>query len=206
MAITILQNHDHTFEKVADICCKSVKDYARRHNYNYLCYIGRFGTVSPAWDKILLTKMHLMHSKDIIWKIDSDIIIKDPSVRLESLFDDNFDINLCGTGEPGNVFSKINSGSVFWKPTRASLEVLNEMLAFSRRHPEVLWEQGTLSRSMLKDGADKIFKRHHFDKFNHEGDFLIHFCGVRNIEDKLRQIADYLRSEVYIPASDLLDK
>ena len=70
---------DKNFEKIGNICLKTINAYAKRHGFDVKLYNNIKSNRPPAWNKILLIQKLFQDKKkyDFIFWIDSDALILD---------------------------------------------------------------------------------------------------------------------------------
>ncbi|MDC3332964.1 DUF273 domain-containing protein, partial [bacterium] len=176
------------FKKGSSICIESIQHYCQKHSYTYI----NDETIAdserePYWNKVLLLEKYIDEYDYLVW-IDADMLIMNPEWTLESLIVNymcNKDMMLaidCG--------DQINTGCWFVRNTDYSKMIFKLIYNL----PEVcgnFHEQGVLN--ILHERNIANFRNHSmiFHEVEsriinatlstyHNGDFLIHFLGVRN--------------------------
>lgn len=98
MNILVLQNYDNGFKEVGDITSRINEEYAQKHGYQFVCYRRRHPEVEKngicvVMDKILWCRDLFLNNKEVeyILFIDSDAIILNHTIKLESIIDENYD-------------------------------------------------------------------------------------------------------------------
>jgi hypothetical protein len=190
MKLLVIQNHDHGYSEIAELCCPTVSAYASRHGYSYCCYRGSYSGLPSAWDKLFLAEA-LLGAHDYVWTLDTDVLILAPELAIGDMIDPAFDVNICGDGAGDNPWN-VNTGSVVWKSTRWTKSLLWQVASEGFTSSSRDWEQGHIQSRLRSSEVARHFKRHHFTLFNHHGRFLRHFCGTQDLVRKLADIRDCL--------------
>ena len=175
------------FKKGVALCIKSITDYCERHSYTLIndesiVKLGR----EPYWNKVLLLEKYLPDYDYLVW-IDADMMIMNPSIKLESLIVNYLcDKDMMLATDCGD---QINTGCWFVKNSDYSKMILRLIYNL----PELcghFHEQGVLNHIHTKNIADfqthcLVFPEIESRLINatmstyHLGDFLIHFLGIR---------------------------
>lgn len=131
--------------------------YCKRHGYEFLTPTlpgNRCNEEEKYGFKRLVLLVDLLKSNayDWIWVVGCDVLITNPSIKLESLIDDNFGL-VIGT-EPGGV----GMDSFLIRRARGGLELMERLLAY-RDHPVGgAHEQSTLDSIRSESEVAKVIK------------------------------------------------
>ncbi|MFA6961807.1 MAG: DUF273 domain-containing protein [Opitutaceae bacterium] len=197
--IRIITAYDDAIATYGDIAAARMRDYAKRHGYDFVVYRDGFDPARPpAWSKILFTLRALRGVDWVVW-LDADILIADLDRPLEEFISRDHDIVMARHIKPSphpntGVFLLRNRLWVraFLRHVYAQTGVIN--------HP--WWEQ--VSWNILMEGYRlprirvvdaRVFNSLHTSKAPEDvyqtGDFLIHFAGL---PDKPSLMRDFLVS------------
>lgn len=175
-------------------------NYCYRYGYGFRVYNEGFAIDRhPSWSKLLFVRDALETYQWVFW-IDTDAIITNPTITLESFLDSNYMLILGKQNWDDPPWNSINFGVFFIQQDEYVDEFVERVWADIDRPGRVGWEQ---------DGVCKVIKEHPFDQkvkivprrsfnsvvyheslmlhkeFNHEteawhkGDFVAHFGGKR---------------------------
>lgn len=192
MKLLILQTLDGGFSEIAKLCIPSVAAYAERHGYDHLVFTGSYGRegLHGVWHKMQIVR-RLLADYDCIWALDVDVIINDPSLRIDELIDRTKPVNICHDGfgvEPWHV----NAGSIVWSDKPGVRPLLDRIIATGietgGNNPGR--EQSVLQELLHVQPVSDLFAFHPASLFNHDGRLLTHFCGTQDPAEKLQQIKD----------------
>ena len=77
ISVCITTYFDKNFEKIGNICLKTINAYAERHGFDVKLYNNIKSNRPPAWNKILLIQKLFQDKRkyDFIFWIDSDALI-----------------------------------------------------------------------------------------------------------------------------------
>lgn len=184
---------------------KSKQTYCQQHGYDLIIATEHITSAyghettyprHPAWTKISLAAKYLPQY-DYIFFCDADTIIMNPSISLESLLNENYDLSICARDfDRPDPFMTMNSGVWFLKNSENSCNFLrNVWLEGDNEHNSIQanWEQDAilqlLRRSYSLQGKfplDILFLESRYMNAKpqqyQKGDFLVHFCQIHGGE------------------------
>lgn len=186
------------YKKAVKLCTDSLKIYCAKHNYPLITSGSNLlKDRELMWNKVPLMR-RILHKYDYIVWIDADIMIMNTDFKLEKLIElylGNRDMLL--SIDSGN---QINTG--FWVVKNS--EFSHDLLSLIENCPEIdgnFQEQGVLNFIYNKKKLENVQQRvrvlseveqrlFNANIYNYrEGDFLIHFLGVR-VLDKLEKLSN----------------
>lgn len=192
MKVLIVQVYDEAFTEIVKLCSPSVYSYCKAQNYSYSLSLHEH-PADTSWGKIIETFKKL-RDFDVVWSLDTDVLILNESIDIGQLLDLNADVNICGDGMGYNPWD-VNAGSVIWKNSRWTYTYLEKLILQGEEKGwlgQGNWEQDFIQESLKNQCVYSHFKRHHYQLFNHSGGKLLnHFCNTRNPTDKLKAIYDF---------------
>lgn len=192
--------HDAAYHSIGKYADLNKQEYCKKHKYDLFIYHESLDTSRhPAWSKILAIQKHLADYKWILW-IDSDALIMNHNVKIESLIDNKYDFIV----SPG-VHFRCNTGIFLIKNSEWSnwfLKTVYEQTQFI--YPQCCWEQDAINylydsnpevtkkfkiilpkflNTHPNDYKDFVFKSS--TKYK-KGDFIIHFYGNKDKEAQMK--------------------
>lgn len=192
--------HDQAYHRIGQYADRNKQAYCKKHNYDLFLYHESFDTSRhPAWSKILAILKHINDYKWLLW-IDSDALIMNENIKIESLIDNRYDfivsienVYLCNTG----VF--LIKGGAWGK---AFLENVYAQTQFVKT--KCCWEQDAVNYLYKKDrqtakrfkflpprllnAHPDILKNRRGERLKYmQGDFIIHFFGRNNKEELMKE-------------------
>jgi len=192
LKIAILNLYTENIKEFAELSSAVNEKYAQIHNYDLkVCKVILDKSRPPAWSKIKLLQLWMLNSNyDWLWWIDSDAVITNLSIKLESIISLATDEFIIISKNP----DIINSGSFLIKNSEKSKKFLSDV--YNRKdcinHP--WWEQQAmikvLEREEYKNGA-KYISQHSLNSMPDvwkKEDFIMHMPGkfktlrLRNIK------------------------
>lgn len=171
--------------------------YSSLHGHDY--YLGLKSLDSsrhPAWSKIILLQ-DVLKNKNYSWVFwtDADSLIMNKDIKLETMVDNNYDLIITAD------WNGMNTGQFFVKNNDWSLSLLERVYARKDLLNHQFFEQQGIVEESI-GGRVKIVPRSTFNSYGFwippeykifdykEGDFLIHFPGVRaELGDSMRKFA-----------------
>jgi len=163
--------------------------YCEKHNHRFIYLMHSMDTSRPIpWSKILLIKRTMMSKKvDWVFWTDADSLIMNDNIKLEDLIDNRYDMIVASD------HSGINTGQFFIRNCRWSRGFLKRVYAMTQHINHGWWEQKAimdlyemnesdrkhikiLDQRVMNSYAPEIYPE---NQAYHEGDFIIHFAGVR---------------------------
>jgi hypothetical protein len=195
LIIQIWDSHCHNgpaFAELAKITSKSTKDYCELHGYDYF-FMDKNPDPSRqiSWGRSYLIKEKL---KDYDWILacDCDLMIMNHTIKLEHLISDKHSVVVAAN--EGNI-DRINTGSILWKNSLFSYQLLDKMYEDEEFANKGYWEQSTLIK-LIKNQPEllekiKIVSPRLMNSFYHfffenensnykHGDFCVHLAGSGN--------------------------
>lgn len=207
--IAILTLEDRTAEYI-ECHHHSVKKYCDKHGYTYI-FQPKYDSKLPIyWHKLQFVKDHLKNYDYILW-LDSDTIIYNDEIRLESIIN-GYNHLYIGADYPGHIVNPYCSGIFLIRNSKESFAFIDDCLNNYLNNPACLdingnyklnggwagmcYEQGVMNY-MLKDKYKHIVRNipvniftsdYNLDKSN----FILHRYG--HGKEKLHEIYQRLRS------------
>ena len=192
--------------------------YCKKHGYDFIVQSTSLDPKRPiSWSKILQIKNVLKNYKWIFFT-DADSLIMNYSIKLESFLDDQYNMIICKDGH------SLNCGQFFLKNTPWSIQLLTETYNETEDIFNSLWEQEALRKVLKKNNSYfskiKILPLRAFNSFRTsffydypsnergdiyflENDFIVHFCGIRDLITLKTEMHSYaLQSKSYPCNSD----
>lgn len=183
--IALLTAHSSHFEELASVTLPVLRSYTDKHNYKLLSFIITGAECSirpPSWWKVmnLLYCMKQMPEVDWFMWIDTDAIIVNSDIQIESFLTDESDF-IVGSDNNG-----INAGVFFIRNTTTAREFLQEVWNQTQflQHPH--WEQQAIKHvltyypitfSVVTNQSFNTYPEQYFPhcpNLYKEGDFVIH--------------------------------
>lgn len=193
IAVVSLAIGDQFREAVA-LGIENKRLYCQKHDYDFICEEKSLDKSRPhAWSKILLILkvMENPQYKWIFWT-DADSLIMNLALPLEDLIDENY--NLIISQEKCIV----NTGQFLIKNCEWSQDFLINIYSHIECINHYWWDQGALNFELLNDDnllVTKILPQRVLNSYPverdgdpytngyHKGDFIIHFAGIRQLND-----------------------
>lgn len=156
--------------------------YCLRHGYAMLAYCEPYGlAVKDGLPRV----RRLLDEFDLVWTLDADCLVTDLRQRIEAVPGLGSHASICREGLFDNV--PINGGSIVWRNTAATRELIDQILA---AEPE--WrayshnvQQWLAMRLDLLAGKLAVCDSRNFNGVHHHnqcvwqpGDFVYHPCGM----------------------------
>ena len=184
--LRLITAYDDAIANYGDLAAGNHAAYAGRHGYAHHVYRHGFDPRRPpAWSKLLFTLAAMREAEWVVW-IDADILITDPSRRLEDFIPAGCDFLLARHLAPG---PHANTGFYFVRNRFWTRILLRHTYSLEGVIHHPMWEQ--MAFNILLD-------RHRFHRlqivpgrtFNslyqgaceadlyRPGDFAIHFAGL----------------------------
>ena len=221
MNICVLVSYDKGYKTMASYTVdKNIKKYCELHGYYlHIDYQEKFSNGKPAqWQKIRAARELLeTHKYDWIFYLDTDCIIMNPNIKLESFIDDDCSFivpkhSIKAVDTPtseGNIISS----QFFVRNDECGIDILDEIwLAQGNDKIEEFDYEGRQIRIIINDGkySDRIklieekrlntfwyvnnpFMVFSFRGINdnvwQEGDFIVHVTGYKT-EERVRILSD----------------
>lgn len=184
--IRMITGYDDAIAGYGDLAARNHAAYARRHGYDHRVHRRGFDPARPpAWSKILFTLGSMSGADWVVW-IDADLLIADPSRRLEDFIPAGCDFLLARHQAPS---PHANTGFYFVRNRWWTRRLLRHTYSLEGVIHHPMWEQTAFN--ILLD-------RHQFPRlrivpgrtFNslregpcamdlyQPGDFAVHFAGL----------------------------
>ena len=130
--------------------------YCLKHGYDFLSYTERASDRPPSWDKIKYLQKHIDNYDWIFWT-DSDSVIVNDKVRLETFIDTEKDL-VIQLDEASDKTKAINAGQIFLRNSEWGKWFLeeawnNEKYGTSIDHSD--WEQARI-KAIIGDRGEKF--------------------------------------------------
>lgn len=193
LIISIYDSYCHngpTFSQLAKISHQSLIKYCDLHGYDYLLLDKNPDESRQiSWGRTFLVEKYLK-SYDWILCLDVDIMIMNYTIKLEHLISDKFDLIVAASQQK---IEGINTGSILWKNSEFSFDLIKKMYEDKEYAIKGYWEQSTLIKLIqnnpnllnnIKLVSPKLinsFYHYWFPNENYQhGDFLVHLVGCDN--------------------------
>lgn len=165
--------------------------YCAKHNYPFHFYTESLDTSRPIpWSKVLIIlEIFEKHPEcDYVFWTDADSLIMNDSIKLSRYIDKRYNI------VSGTDFNGINTGQFLIRNCEWSKEFLLRVYANEKWINNGWWEQASVMDLLRNNHSDrkqvKLLKQRTMNSYApdlyenryvryHEGDFIIHFAGVR---------------------------
>jgi galactosyl transferase GMA12/MNN10 family len=148
------------------------------------------------WTKILLIENYLKNYDWIFWS-DADSIVMNPKIKLKHIIDNDYDLILT------RDLNDLNTGQFLIKNCKWSRDFLKRVYARTEFINHIWWEQAAIIDELKNNPSDmkhvKIVPQRVMNSYcrevtndDHsstyqEGDFIIHFAGIRG-----EKLVDYM--------------
>ena len=217
----VLVSYDEGYKRMASYTVeKNIRKYCELHGYDlHIDYQEKFSNGKPAqWQKIRAARELLdTHKHDWIFYLDTDCLIMNPNIKLESFIDDDCSFivpkhSIKAVDTPtseGNIISS----QFFVRNDECGIDILDEIwLAQGNDKVEEFDYEGRQIRMIINDGkyGDRIklieekrlntfwyvnnpFMVFSFRGINdnvwEQGDFIVHVTGYKT-EERVRILSD----------------
>jgi len=194
--IAIIGCHDPKYDHIGIYSHLSKSAYATKNGYDFHLYTEYLLDVSRKgyWYKLIAAQKNLPYY-DWLFYLDSDAVIMNHSIRLESLIDDNYDMIAAGTNCEG---FPVLSGQFLIKNSEWSKKFLDEWFEVGDTNIQPGYDGGALiklynERPDVRDHIKLIplVNMGSYDWDYKEGDFVIQFAGYIFPEKEKRMIRYY---------------
>ena len=190
--IGVLLVHDTIdYAKVADA---SLSAYAARHGYSFI--VGQaepedHGLGHPSWQKLYYLRKYLSHF-DFLFYSDSDCVITNQKIRIETFIDQSFDLLVNKDWAEGHGHtSPWSAGVMLLQNTNKTAEYLRLAETFSQWRNKSPWDQAALHKAwpLIENLRLKILPRRRLQSVPKEvqplaaepwqnGDFIAHITAL----------------------------
>jgi hypothetical protein len=156
-------------------------EYCIRHNYTIILNCEPYEQALNEFGKL----KYLLNQYDLVWTLDADCLITNLTKKIEEIPELGPHVSICEEGLGSHAL--INAGSIVWKSTQQSRELIDEIVACKSDWQSMPYNiQDWLMRNhqRLSDRLKICPKRtlnsvHHGDNnFWKPGDFVYHPCGT----------------------------
>lgn len=120
------------------------KQYASRHNYDYLRVTASFADRHPAWCKIALTHALLQYYSYTMY-LDSDAVVHTKESLEKALQYKKYLRNRIFLNERSRFGDIPNTGILFFRNSTLALDYLQSVWYWPQRFPEALWVADSLN-------------------------------------------------------------
>jgi len=173
----IIQSYNSSMSEVSALTLENHQRYAKLYNWDFIRYYSEdpdYNMHTKFNDIVRLGKEY-----DLVWGLDIDVVIRDYSIDLLDLIDENYALNICSSHPFPTMRQQVNAGSF----------VYNKQCNWDyvRKYPAPN-DQGSFWQALEKE--DDFYNNtrvHQYDKFNHDGDFLKHFCYDCNKSEEIKK-------------------
>jgi hypothetical protein len=185
-----------TYEEISKITSKSIISYCEANDYNYLITDEFNKSRAASWGKIDLAIKHLQDFS-YIWTFDSDLMIMNQNIKLESIVDQDHDVFFTCYK---NDIKHLNTGSIIYRNTPWTQKFLREIWndpEFAEPRPNCFFEQSAIIKyynnnpnesSHFKFLPTRSINSHYHPlmkdrewNVNYEhGDLVVHLAGLNN--------------------------
>lgn len=150
-----------THLRLLAIAAPTYIDYAQRYGWDVVLSTEEelAGERPPAWAKVPLIKQ-LLDDYDLVWWIDADAIIVDPSVPIDDQLEPDKDLYLVEhTWDSGMPVYAANTGVMLFRSTEWSHTLLDEVWALEKYTWHKIWENAAFIELMGYDPFPLMFHR-----------------------------------------------
>lgn len=214
--IAIATLFDKNYEDLANIAIPNFMEYAKHHGYDLIFFDETVdASRPPQWSKVKAVE-YLLNQYTWVWWLDIDALIMNPSIALESIIDENYDMIFTK-----NKYSVISNGSSFYKNTELtknflkdcydmSRDILKSIDVFTFDHEQkpmrVLYQQAPEYSNKIKLIHERVCNSYWYtstksvvdsypnwnreDNIYQDGDFVINFCG-RTKEERVQIMQNF---------------
>jgi len=183
-----------TFGELSKLTLPSKEQYAKIHSYDFYNKAGNFDkNKSIGWAKIDII-LDKINQYDWLFYVECDAMIMNPTIRLQNLVDENYDI-IISRSKCGEGFTNINTGILLIKCSEWSKQFFNKLNTKQNYFNNNWFEQGAIIQELDNSEILKHFKfvqNRFFNSFYHRGDhifldenfkvgdFICHAAGISN--------------------------
>lgn len=177
---TICVGKDYTDDMWPGI--QSKVEYCDKHGYEFIFVRESLNKDLPLiWSKFHLIERLLLDGYDIIFYSDADVVITNPTIRIEGICDSYEGDILVSQDVNG-----INVGNMFIRNSSASIDLIRKCLHDERFHFNSPWyEQAALVYHVTNDqefsNTISVCQKNIFNSYVNDwaaNDFLVHLAGV----------------------------
>lgn len=181
-----------SFTELAKLTSPSKEEYAKYHGYDFYCQTEDFSPDRAiGWAKIDILNRKLP-DYDWLLYVECDAMIMNPTIRLENLIDDNYDV-IISNSEYRDNYQGVNTGVMLVKSSDWSIGFFEYLSKKSHFFNRDWYEQGAIInevrdspvvRSHFKLVHNRLFNSYYHRGTPEEnfvvGDFICHSAGTSN--------------------------
>lgn len=210
MKIAVVTHYDENFKSVGDITSANNREYCERHEYDFICHREKLCPPEwhSVWDKIWVCMRSLQMTNkegyrkyDWIMYVDSDAMIMNHNIKLETLIDDDFNWIIA------NDVNGLNSGIFLLRNCTRSLNFLGN--CWDRRHNianKTEAEQTAMKQFIAENPnyptkfiSPRLINSYLYPRYGYppetegnfeKGDFILHLPGMHN-HDRVTILNEY---------------
>lgn len=154
-------------------------EYCIRHNYTMVLSCEPYEQALDGFGKL----NYLLDQYDLVWTLDADCLITDLSKKIEEIPELGPHVSICEQGF-GSAF--VNAGSMVWKATKQSRELVDEIVASKPEWQSLTFniQDWLMKHSTRLSDRLTICPKRTFNSVHHgnimlwkPGDFVYHPCG-----------------------------
>lgn len=208
LKIALIGVHDERYEHIGKYAHINKRAYAEKHGYDYFLYNYRLDTGRAAyWDKVVALQRHLSDYDWLFW-LDSDALIMNDSIKLESIIDEDYDFITTR-----DCLRGMNSGQFLIKNTQWSRDFLKLWYSPKYEHTQVapgfdngaliqIYQEHPKVKEHIKIVPQRLLSSYlqcpgwfNIDGEYQPGDFVIHFAAV-NHDLKEKYMKEYFEKSM----------
>lgn len=210
LKIAIIGAHNESYHRIGKYAHINKQRYAEKHGYSVFLYEKNLvENVAPQWNKIAAIQAHIENYDWLFWA-DSDALIMNNKIKLESLLDNSYDIIIAQ-----DCFDRISSGVFLIKNSKWSRDFLKAwyskkeqythttlkdngaLLKLLNSNPEFIEHIKVVPQRMLGSYLNMCPKNRQETGEYQEGDFIIHFSGRSRFykEKRMKEYFDKTQSK-----------
>lgn len=166
-----------------DITLPNRLEYCMKHNYNMVISCESYDEALENFGKL----SNVLSGYDLMWTLDADCLITDLTKKIENISELGPNVTICEEGLGSHAL--VNGGSIVWKNTPLSHELIAEIeaaksewksLQFNIQQWLMVHHQRLADK--LKICPKRTFNSIHYygTKIWQEGDFVYHPCGMHH--------------------------
>lgn len=157
--------------------------YCHKHGYDFIISRKKLDDKLPiVWSKIMLIQDLLKNGYDIVYYADADVVITNPTKKLETFFEK----------EAGSILATVdinglNIGNMLVANRPGARKILQMVMDLKEYHYHSPWYEQAALASIIRDNADiaakevSLCKKNDFNSYINEwsqNDFSVHLAGV----------------------------
>lgn len=199
-----------SFTELAKLTSPSKEEYAKHHGYDFYCQTENFlPDRAIGWAKIDILNKKLP-DYDWLLYVECDAMIMNPTIRLENLIDNNYDV-IISNSKYRDHFQGVNTGVMLVKSCDWSTGFFKNLLDKEHYFHGNWWEQGAIIEQIRDNPAVrshfKLVNNRFFNSYYHRGtpeenfvvgDFICHSAGISN-ESRQALFTELQNKRILIP-------